>query len=78
MPLNPLVFQKAHFLEVILQLRVEECAEDYFQLPFQLSMKWPFLRPLELFLVRFFPWFSMSNIAVIRRTSLLVADEMRQ
>jgi 2-polyprenyl-3-methyl-5-hydroxy-6-metoxy-1,4-benzoquinol methylase len=58
-----------NFLEVILGLKVIEYAEDYFQLPFRLAERLPFLRPLELFLVRLFPWFAMSNIAAIRQTS---------
>lgn len=58
-----------NFIEVILGLKVIQYAEDYFQLPFRLSERLPLLRPLELFLVRFFPWFSMSNIVAIRQTS---------
>jgi 2-polyprenyl-3-methyl-5-hydroxy-6-metoxy-1,4-benzoquinol methylase len=58
-----------NFIEVILGLNVIEYAEDYFQFPFQLSVRLPFLRPLELFLVRFFPWFAMSNIVAIRQTN---------
>ncbi len=57
-----------NFIEVILGLKVIQYAEDYFQLPFRLSERLPFLRPLELLLVRFFPWFSMSNIVAIRQT----------
>jgi hypothetical protein len=34
-----------------------------------LSEKLPFLRPIELFLVKLFPWFSFSNIAVIRNSA---------
>lgn len=56
-----------NFIEVILGLKVIQYAEDYFQLPFRLSERFPFLRPLELFLVRFFPWFAMSNIVAIRQ-----------
>lgn len=58
-----------NFIEVILGLKVIQYAEDYFQLPFRLSDRLPLLRPLELFLVRFFPWFSMSNIVAIRQTT---------
>lgn len=58
-----------NFIEVILGLKVIQYAEDYFQLPFRLSERLPLLRPLELFLVRFFPWFSMSNIVAIRQTT---------
>lgn len=58
-----------NFIEVILGLKVIQYAEDYFQLPFRLSERLPLLRPLELFLVRFFPWFSMSNIVAIRQTN---------
>ena len=57
-----------NFIEVILGLKVIQYAEDYFQFPFRLSVRFPFLRPVELFLVRFFPWFAMSNIVAIRRT----------
>lgn len=55
-----------NFLEVILQLDVMEYAEDIFQLPFMLGSKFQFLRSLEWYLVKIFPWFSMSNIAVVR------------
>lgn len=58
-----------NFIEVILKLKVIQYAEDYFQFPLQLSERFPFLRPLELFLVRLFPWFSMSNIVAIRKTT---------
>ena len=57
-----------NFLEEILQLQVVQYAEDYFQFPFRLSRRFPVLHPLEQALVRAFPWFSMSNIAVIRHT----------
>lgn len=58
-----------NFIEVILGLKVIEYAEDYFQLPFKLSERLRFLRPIELLLVRLFPWFAMSNIVAIRQTS---------
>lgn len=58
-----------NFIEVILGLQVIEYAEDYFQLPFRLADRLRFLRPLELFLVRLFPWFAMSNIAAIRQSN---------
>lgn len=56
-----------NFLENILGLNVICYSQDYFQLP--LSEKLPFLRPIELFLVKLFPWFSFSNIAVIRNSA---------
>lgn len=51
------------FLEDILKLQVVCYAEDYcrFVVSNRLS------RPIETFLVRLFPWFSESNIAVVRK-----------
>lgn len=54
-----------NFLENILSLNVLCYKEDYFRLPF--SHKLLFLRPIELLLVKIFPWFSFSNIAVIKK-----------
>jgi 2-polyprenyl-3-methyl-5-hydroxy-6-metoxy-1,4-benzoquinol methylase len=54
-----------NFLENILSLNVLCYREDYFRLPF--SHRLPFLRPIELLLVKIFPWFSSSHIAVVKK-----------
>lgn len=53
-----------NFLENILGLDVTCYSEDYVPLPF--SNRFSFLRPLERSLIKIIPWFSYSNIAVIR------------
>jgi 2-polyprenyl-3-methyl-5-hydroxy-6-metoxy-1,4-benzoquinol methylase len=55
-----------NFIENILGFDVIEYAEDYFQLPFKWGERIPGARAVELKLVRWFPWFSMSNIVALR------------
>jgi ubiquinone/menaquinone biosynthesis C-methylase UbiE len=63
-----------NFVEVIMKLNVLEYAEDYFPLPRQWGDRHRWVRWLELRLVRMFPWFSLSNIVVVRKQKLLQMD----
>lgn len=54
-----------NFLENIMKFNVILYTEDYFPLP--LSARTKLLRPFEKILVKIFPWFAFSNIAVIKK-----------
>jgi len=58
-------FHWKNFLERILKLEVIQYAHDYVEIPFFRRLK--FIRPIEKKLTFIFPFFSFSNIAVIKK-----------
>lgn len=54
-----------NFLENIVGANVVEYASDFFPMQ-RLSNRLRFIKPLEIWLAKFLPWLSFSNIAVIK------------